>query len=380
MVTTKYLVKGMTCGHCVNSVSTEVSAIPGVNEVTVDLASGEVTVSSSRTPRRAGGPRGRRRGRLRTRHPQDTPTTPEDEVPVMNTTTKLGAFALGLAAVFGAAYGAGQVAGPVTPAADPSHHASTDAPSGHTATGDGHTEPGDTSKDETTGGMPGGLLVSDRGYTLTPVPAAAGEFAFRVTGPDGAAVTAYDVEHDKRMHLIVARRDLSGFRHVHPEMDADGTWRVTSPLGEPGSWRAFADFKPTGGGPADPRHRRTGPRRLHAPTAARPGDQHDRRRLHRHPRRHPGTRTDQQADPDREPRRHPGHRPAALPRRVRPPRRAARRRPGLPARPPRRRPRRRQDADRARRSPSTPRSPRPAPTGCSWTSNTPARSARPSSP
>jgi hypothetical protein len=168
----------------------------------------------------------------------------------MNTATKLGAFALGLAAVFGAAYGAGQVVGPVTPAADPSHHASTDASTGHNATGGGHTGPGDTSKDETTGGhMPGGLLVSDRGYTFTPAPAAAGEFAFRVTGPDGAAVTAYDVEHDKRMHLIVARRDLSGFRHVHPEMDADGTWRVSSPLGEPGSWRAFADFKPTGADP-----------------------------------------------------------------------------------------------------------------------------------
>jgi hypothetical protein len=59
-------------------------------------------------------------------------------------------------------------------------------------------------------------------------------------------VTGYDVEHDKRMHLIVVRRDLSGFRHVHPGMDPDGTWRVASPLGEPGSWRAFADFKPTG--------------------------------------------------------------------------------------------------------------------------------------
>jgi len=47
MVTEKYLVKGMTCGHCVNSVSTEVGAIPGVTEVAVDLASGEVTVTSA---------------------------------------------------------------------------------------------------------------------------------------------------------------------------------------------------------------------------------------------------------------------------------------------------------------------------------------------
>ncbi|MEU5725200.1 MULTISPECIES: heavy-metal-associated domain-containing protein [unclassified Micromonospora] len=46
MVTTTYQVQGMTCGHCVNSVSTEVSAIPGVTDVQVDLASGQVTVTS----------------------------------------------------------------------------------------------------------------------------------------------------------------------------------------------------------------------------------------------------------------------------------------------------------------------------------------------
>ncbi|SCE78900.1 heavy-metal-associated domain-containing protein [Micromonospora mirobrigensis] len=46
MVTTTYQVQGMTCGHCVNSVSTEVRAIPGVDDVQVDLASGRVTVTS----------------------------------------------------------------------------------------------------------------------------------------------------------------------------------------------------------------------------------------------------------------------------------------------------------------------------------------------
>ncbi|MEV0808234.1 cation transporter [Micromonospora sp. NPDC050200] len=46
MVTTTYQVQGMTCGHCVNSVSAEVSAIEGVKDVQVDLASGRVTVTS----------------------------------------------------------------------------------------------------------------------------------------------------------------------------------------------------------------------------------------------------------------------------------------------------------------------------------------------
>ncbi|TDC27889.1 hypothetical protein E1211_28750 [Micromonospora sp. 15K316] len=159
----------------------------------------------------------------------------------MNTPMKLGGFALGLAAVFGAAYGVGRVADPVTPAAETRH--------GSTATAE-HGTPDDPTHGGVEGGhLPGGLLVSDRGYTLTPVAAPAGEFAFRITGRDGRPVTGYDVAHDERMHLIVARRDLSGFRHVHPRLGPDGTWRVASPLAGPGVWRAFADFTPTGGDP-----------------------------------------------------------------------------------------------------------------------------------
>lgn len=44
---TIYTVKGMTCEHCVNSVSTEIGKIDGVTGVQVDLASGAVTVSSA---------------------------------------------------------------------------------------------------------------------------------------------------------------------------------------------------------------------------------------------------------------------------------------------------------------------------------------------
>jgi copper chaperone len=46
MTTSTYTVKGMTCGHCVNAVSTEVGALPGVTAVEVDLATGAVTVTS----------------------------------------------------------------------------------------------------------------------------------------------------------------------------------------------------------------------------------------------------------------------------------------------------------------------------------------------
>ena len=52
----------------------------------------------------------------------------------------------------------------------------------------------------------------------------------------------FDIEHTKRMHLIVARRDLTGFQHLHPTMAADGTWSAPLRLAEAGSYRVFADF------------------------------------------------------------------------------------------------------------------------------------------
>jgi copper chaperone len=50
MTTSTFTVTGMTCGHCVAAVTSELSAIPGVGEVTVDLVPGEastVTVVSA---------------------------------------------------------------------------------------------------------------------------------------------------------------------------------------------------------------------------------------------------------------------------------------------------------------------------------------------
>jgi copper chaperone len=48
METKTYSVSGMTCAHCVGSVSSEVGQIPGVTDVKIDLASGAVTVTSDR--------------------------------------------------------------------------------------------------------------------------------------------------------------------------------------------------------------------------------------------------------------------------------------------------------------------------------------------
>ena len=44
--TATYAVSGMTCAHCVNAVTEEVSALPGVTDVRVDLDSGALDVTS----------------------------------------------------------------------------------------------------------------------------------------------------------------------------------------------------------------------------------------------------------------------------------------------------------------------------------------------
>lgn len=96
-----------------------------------------------------------------------------------------------------------------------------------------------------------GLAVSDDGHTLVPDDPALplgrpAELRFRILGPDGRAVTDMDMEHERRMHLIIVRRDLTGFQHLHPVLDASGAWRVRVRLPTAGVYRAYADFR-TGG-------------------------------------------------------------------------------------------------------------------------------------
>lgn len=150
----------------------------------------------------------------------------------MNATTKFAGFALGLAAVFGIALAAGAVIGP-DPAAPESH-----------AHEDGAAAPSDHA--------PGGTMTTENGYTLrldTALTTAAANvpLRFRILNQDGAPVTRYQRNHDKDLHLIVVRRDMVAFQHVHPVLGADGTWSVPLDLTRAGDYRVFADFIPEGG-------------------------------------------------------------------------------------------------------------------------------------
>jgi hypothetical protein len=69
---------------------------------------------------------------------------------------------------------------------------------------------------------------------------------FRIVDAKGDTVRDFDVEHEKRMHLIVARRDLATFEHLHPEQGPDGAWTADVRLDDAGSYRLFADFSHEG--------------------------------------------------------------------------------------------------------------------------------------
>ena len=147
----------------------------------------------------------------------------------MTTPAKLAAFAAVLALVFGAAALAGGAVGPVH---DPAAANAEDA----------MNMAADPIR---------GLAVSENGLTLDLARRTAHSdtkfrLDFRIRGKDGRAVREFDVEHTKRMHLIVVRRDLTGFQHLHPILRPDGTWTTMLTLPQAGTYRVFADFSVNG--------------------------------------------------------------------------------------------------------------------------------------
>ncbi|KRF23204.1 hypothetical protein [Phycicoccus sp. Soil803] len=177
----------------------------------------------------------------------------------MNAVTRVAAFGAGVAVAFGAAFGIGRVADLGVPGADRAadRTSATGAPN---AAGHGHggavaTSPAAdhgaaASGDAAAEAVPGGLQVAQDGYRLVldhPIaePVDDGALSFRILGPDNQPLRSYTTTHDKDLHLILARRDLSGFAHLHPRLDHNGTWSVPTSLA-PGSWRVFADFDPAG--------------------------------------------------------------------------------------------------------------------------------------
>jgi hypothetical protein len=189
----------------------------------------------------------------------DEPAADADAPPGDRVSLRLTTFGIALLVAVAAGFGLGRLTGPApTPAA-------STAAAGHA--GHGVTPTGAAAPHDDTGAAPhvhnadgtvttvagaggvqaGGLAVSANGLTLAPATTTfavgrAQPFTFRILGADGKPVTTFAVLHDKQLHLIVARRDLSGYQHLHPTMTADGVWSIALTLPSAGSWRAFADF------------------------------------------------------------------------------------------------------------------------------------------
>lgn len=209
----------------------------------------------------------------------------------MNVPTRLAAYAAVLGLAFGGAALAGAAINPTDEAvmADRGHGADEPQAGGGAAPaaehGGAETTAQPTAEDGAhnagrtgdAGAAVSGLAVSEGGYTLQIDRGffTAGETApltFRITDARGRVVRDdYELEHDKRLHLIVVRRDTAIFEHLHPRKGEDGTWSVDLTLREPGVYRAYADFKIDGNRrtlatdlfvPGDFR-----PNRLPAPTA-----------------------------------------------------------------------------------------------------------------
>ncbi|REK71683.1 hypothetical protein DX130_21560 [Paenibacillus paeoniae] len=72
------------------------------------------------------------------------------------------------------------------------------------------------------------------------------QLELRIADADGEPVQQFDVNHEKKLHLIVISEDLSYFDHVHPEYTGNGLFRQSLTLPTGGKYKLFADFQPTG--------------------------------------------------------------------------------------------------------------------------------------
>jgi hypothetical protein len=81
-------------------------------------------------------------------------------------------------------------------------------------------------------------------------PGQPARLSFTVRHPDTrATVFTYATVHERQFHLFVVSHDLDYYDHVHPEMQADGSWTIDVTLPKAGYYKLIADFLPLGGTP-----------------------------------------------------------------------------------------------------------------------------------
>ncbi len=72
---------------------------------------------------------------------------------------------------------------------------------------------------------------------------------FRILQPDKKELAKLEFIHERLFHLFLVSKDLSVFRHEHPQMQADGSFLLRTRLPKGGMYRVLCDFYPAGGTP-----------------------------------------------------------------------------------------------------------------------------------
>jgi hypothetical protein len=76
------------------------------------------------------------------------------------------------------------------------------------------------------------------------------QLTFRIEDPKThALVRDFEIVHEKLYHLFVVSQDLTFFKHIHPELQSDASFRLNATLPQPGMYRVLSDFYPKGGTP-----------------------------------------------------------------------------------------------------------------------------------
>lgn len=145
---------------------------------------------------------------------------------------RLALFVMGLAVLAGVAALLGRASGIDGDSADTSGEGMAHEPSPDTAAGIGLTD-----------------TASGLRLVLTPTAFAVGKpttLDLRIVDDGRTSITDFDESHDEPpLHLILVRRDLTGYQHLHPvRVGKRFTVDVTLPAS--GAWRAYADFERDG--------------------------------------------------------------------------------------------------------------------------------------
>ncbi|WP_239616576.1 hypothetical protein [Cohnella mopanensis] len=87
-------------------------------------------------------------------------------------------------------------------------------------------------------------------WTLSSESPKSGEnigITIQIQSSGGQPVEQFDINHERKLHLIVVSRDLSYFDHLHPEYKGKGQFEVSTVLPAGGDYKLIADYIPTGG-------------------------------------------------------------------------------------------------------------------------------------